>query len=136
MLVFGVTVFPKNNRFIVLRNLKFDIAMAASNPDSENIRALIRSTEVPEPKATAKPPENQATERVITMPWEEEGEFEIEALIVSQGKGDLLVKVPKGDEEIYLTITGFLPGKVTKQRWRLECVRESGQLELLDGNPL
>lgn len=99
--------------------------MAGSNPEAQKIRAIIR------------PETDESGERVL-MPWETEGEFEIEALIVSQKNGELLVKVPRADRERedYLTIEGFLPGKVTRQRWKLLCVRTSGQIELLDGEPL
>lgn len=70
------------------------------------------------------------------MPWESEGEFELDALIVNQSGGEILVKIPKGDGSTYLTISGFLPGTVINQRWRLSCVRESGRVELLDGEPI
>jgi len=98
-------------------------AMVGSNPEAQKIRAIIR------------PETDESGERVL-MPWETEGEFEIEALIVSQKNGELLVKVPRGDREDYLTIVGFLPGKVTRQRWKLLCERTSGQIELLDGELL
>ncbi|MEM9449630.1 MAG: hypothetical protein AAGA75_13975 [Cyanobacteria bacterium P01_E01_bin.6] len=97
--------------------------MSGSNPEAQKIRAIIR------------PDTDESGERIL-MPWETEGEFEIEALIISQKNGELLVKVPRGDREDYLTILGFLPGKVTRQRWKLLCVRASGQVELLDGEPL
>ncbi|MGB7416475.1 MAG: hypothetical protein WA902_19885 [Thermosynechococcaceae cyanobacterium] len=70
------------------------------------------------------------------MPWEQEGEFEIEAIIVSQSKGELLVKIEAGEQPIHLAIAGYLPGNVISQTWRLDCLRESGQLELLDGEPV
>ncbi|MEL6224587.1 MAG: hypothetical protein AAFQ57_06560 [Cyanobacteria bacterium J06626_14] len=97
--------------------------MSGSNPEAQKIRAIIR------------PETDESGERVL-MPWEMEGEFEIEALVVSQKNGQLLVKVPRGEREDYLTIEGFLPGKATRQRWKLVCERTSGQIELLDGEPL
>ena len=96
--------------------------MVPRKPESENIRAILRT--------------NSATGERVLMPWEQEGEFDIEALIVSQRDGELLVRVKRGEKEEYLMILGFLPGKVTNQRWKLSCVRESGQIELLDGEPL
>ncbi|MEA5465355.1 hypothetical protein [Leptothoe sp. PORK10 BA2] len=95
--------------------------MTAPTSESENTRAVLRSQE----------PESQ-----FELPWNREGEFEIEALIVSQSKSDLLVKVQTDHGENHLTISGFLPGRVSGQRWRLECVRSSGSIELLDGEPL
>ncbi len=97
--------------------------MALPIEDSSNTRAVLRQEEA----AALNQP---------VAPWEQEGEFQVDALIMSQTKGELLVKVPVGDKESYLTISGFLPGKVTGQRWKLECVRESGLIELLDGEPL
>lgn len=94
--------------------------MVGPGSEAQKIRAIIR-------------PESDGSGERTLMPWETEGEFEVEALIVSQRNGELLVKVPRGDREDYLTIAGFLPGKATKQRWKLLCVRESGQIELLDG---
>ncbi len=94
--------------------------MTASQPTNNNVRAVLRSN----------PEETEA------MPWEQEGEFEIEAVIVSQSKGELLVKINSGDPPTHLAIAGYLPGNVTSQTWRLSCLRESGQLELLDGEPL
>ncbi|MEM7793120.1 MAG: hypothetical protein AAF579_01545 [Cyanobacteria bacterium P01_C01_bin.118] len=89
--------------------------------DTENTRAVVRSQE-PDPQ--------------YELPWNREGEFEIEALILSQSKNDLLVKVKTDHGENHLTILGFLPGRVSGQRWRLECLRSSGRIELLDGEPL
>ncbi|MEM9264234.1 MAG: hypothetical protein AAGA46_01785 [Cyanobacteria bacterium P01_F01_bin.13] len=95
--------------------------MTAPMSEAENTRAVLRSQE----------PESQHE-----LPWNREGEFEIEALIVSQSKNDLLVKVKTDRGENHLTILGFLPGRVSGQRWRLECLRSSGRIELLDGEPL
>ena len=86
--------------------------------EAENTRAVLRS---------------QENEALYELPWNREGEFEIEALIVSQSKEDLLVKVRTDHGENYLTILGFLPGRVSGQLWRLECLRSSGRIELLDG---
>ncbi len=77
-----------------------------------------------------------ALERKATMPWEVEGEFEVDARVVSQDKGEILVRITKSGAQYYLTVKGFLPGKVNNQLWRLSCLRESGQIELLDGRPL
>lgn len=96
--------------------------MVPRKPEAENIRAILRT--------------NPASGERTLMPWEQEGEFEVEALIVSQRNGELLVRVKRGEKEEYLMIMGFLPGKVTNQRWKLCCIRESGQIELLDGEPL
>ncbi|MEO0456425.1 MAG: hypothetical protein AAF152_07560 [Cyanobacteria bacterium P01_A01_bin.114] len=96
--------------------------MATSNQNSDNLSAVAREASQ-DPLAPRRP-------------WEQEGEFEVAALIVSQSRGELLVKVNYEGQESYLTIAGFLPGKVNGQRWRLECARESGQIELLDGEPL
>ena len=90
-------------------------------PETENTRAVVRSQEL---------------DSQYELPWNREGEFEIEALIVSQSKSDLLVKVKTDRGENHLTISGFLPGRVAGQRWRLECLRSSGSIELLDGEPI
>ncbi|PZD71569.1 hypothetical protein C1752_06189 [Acaryochloris thomasi RCC1774] len=96
--------------------------MSVSNPANDN-RAVRRSNP-------------QEVEPGEAMPWEQEGEFEIEAVIMSQSNGELLVKTNSGGQPTHLTIAGYLPGKVTSQTWRLACLRESGQLELLDGEPI
>jgi hypothetical protein len=97
--------------------------MSVSNPANDNLRAVRRSNP-------------QDVERSEVLPWEQEGEFEIEAVIMSQSNGELLVKINSSGQPTHLTIAGYLPGKVTSQTWRLSCLRESGQLELLDGEPL
>lgn len=107
---------------MVSSNTTFDKIMVPRKPESDNIRAILRT--------------NPASGERVLMPWEQEGEFEIEALIVSQRNGELLVRVRRGEKEEYLMIMGFLPGKVNNQRWKLCCVRESGQIELLDGEPV
>ncbi|NEP15505.1 MAG: hypothetical protein F6J97_01235 [Leptolyngbya sp. SIO4C1] len=95
--------------------------MATSN-ENDNISAVARTAD-------------RETDQSLP-PWAQEGEFEITALIVSQSRGELLLKVDYEGRESYLTVVGFLPGKVSGQRWRLECVRESGKIELLDGEPV
>lgn len=95
----------------------------SSEPANDRIRAVLRS----------QPPESMP---VDPMPWEQEGEFEIDAVIASQRRGELLVKVNHNGYEAHLSIVGYLPGKVTKQKWHLVCVRESGRIELIDGEPL
>jgi hypothetical protein len=104
-----------------------------------------RDSEAPKIRAIIRPKTQESGEPEL-MPWEMEGEFEIEALIVSQKNGELLVKVPRDNREAalsehrqredYLTIEGFLPGNVVQQRWKFLCVRTSGRIELLDGEPL
>ena len=74
-----------------------------------------------------------ASERIVLQPWDREGEFEVHAVILGQSKGELTVRVPDPEKTCYLTICGFLPGRVNGQLWRLECIRESGCIELLDG---
>lgn len=117
-----MVVFYLSSQTMVSSNLSVKEVMVPRKPEAENIRAILRTSPA-------------SGERTL-MPWEQEGEFEIEALIVSQRNGELLVRVRRGEKEEYLMIMGFLPGKVTNQRWKLCCVRESGQIELLDGEPL
>jgi hypothetical protein len=105
--------------------------MTTSTSDQGNQLAVART---PRSAATASAPE--ALERREVMPWEAEGEFELDALIVNQSGGEILVKIPKGESFAYLTISGFLPGKVVNQRWHLSCLRESGRVELIDGEPI
>jgi hypothetical protein len=100
--------------------------MTASTPESVSRLAVAR---------TSDRSSNKALEGSTINPWEVEGEFELDAHIVNQSGGEILVKVPKGDNFTYLTIAGFLPGKIINQRWHLSCIRESGRIELLDGEP-
>lgn len=97
--------------------------MVLPTENSDNTRAVLRSEEA---SSAAMP----------IAPWSQEGEFEIDALIVSQSHGELLVKVDYGEKQNHLTIVGFLPGKVNGQTWKLTCIRESGKIELLDGEPI
>ncbi|MEL6326755.1 MAG: hypothetical protein AAFQ61_07610 [Cyanobacteria bacterium J06626_23] len=90
---------------------------------SDNIRSVIRSNAL-------------ASEREALQPWDREGEFEVTAIVMGQSKGELTVRVAGMDKPSYLTICGFLPGRVNGQLWRLECVRESGRIELIDGEPV
>ena len=102
-----------------------------SSSTADKIRAVVpRSTETS--LAGSNP---EALDRQTTLPWETEGEFELEALVVSQKDGEIVVRVPRDNSQRYLTISGFLPGNIRNQRWRLSCLRESGQIELLDGQP-
>lgn len=94
--------------------------MTVSNPANDNVNAVLRGQ----------------PQDIEVMPWEQEGEFEIEAIIVSQSRGELLVKVQSGGQPVHLAIAGYLPGNVTSQTWRLSCLRASGQIELLDGEPV
>jgi hypothetical protein len=96
--------------------------MVLQNDNSDNTQAVLRTEEVAE-DSTA-------------LPWEQEGEFEIDTVVMSQSHGELLVKVNVNGKQSYLTIVGFLPGNVTGQSWRLTCSRESGKIELLDGEPI
>ncbi len=77
-----------------------------------------------------------AAEREVLQPWDREGEFEIRAVVLGQSKGELTVRVSDVTKPSYLTICGFLPGRVNGQLWRLECLRESGRIDLLDGEPV
>jgi len=77
-----------------------------------------------------------ASERQVLQPWDQEGEFEVVAVILGQSKGELTVRLASAEKTSYLTICGFLPGRVNGQLWRLECVRVSGRIELLDGEPV
>ncbi|NJN31571.1 MAG: hypothetical protein HC824_14960 [Synechococcales cyanobacterium RM1_1_8] len=103
-----------------------NLAMTPSTPDSASRLAVARSRD----RASDK-----ALQGSTAVPWEVEGEFELDAHIVNQSAGEILVKVPKGEGYTYLTIAGFLPGKIVNQRWHLSCIRESGRIELLDGEP-
>lgn len=97
--------------------------MTGSRPSSEQIRAVVRSS----PDDSAQP---------STVPWDQEGEFEIDVQVVNQRDGQILIKAQHNGQETYLTVTGFLPGQVARQRWRLICVRGAGKIELVDGECL
>ena len=101
--------------------------MTTSTPESVSRLAVARNSDRSSDKALQGSTVN---------PWDVEGEFEMDAVIVNQGGGEILVKVPKGESHTYITVAGFLPGKIINQRWHLSCIRESGRIELLDGEPL
>ncbi len=101
--------------------------MTTSTPESVSRLAVARNSDRSSDKALQGSTVN---------PWDVEGEFEMDAVIVNQGGGEILVKVPKGESHTYITVAGFLPGTIINQRWHLSCIRESGRIELLDGEPL
>jgi len=104
--------------------------MAVSDVPASNDAAASKSVIQSRSMLRSNP---MASEREILQPWDREGEFEVQAIIMGQSKGEITVRLTGTEKLSYLTICGFLPGRVNGQLWRLDCVRESGRIELLDG---